>query len=184
MNKWTKKQSWTWIFIAALFIIRVSLVAQMIINLPAMWETWVLSLGQEDPLEKELATPSISLPGESHVQRNLVGYSPWVHRLGHDWATDTQKVETTQMSAINWSINKHTVIYSFNGIFINHQSEWSIDTCNNMGEYYTKLKRHKRPCVLEFHLCEMLRIGKIIGTLSKLVVARGSRKEMLENGYK
>ena len=53
-----------------------------------------------------------------------------------------------------------------------------------MGEYYTKLKRHRRPCVLKFHLCEMLRIGKIIGTLSKLVVARGSRKEILENGYK
>ena len=27
-------------------------------NLPAMWETWVQSLGQEDPLEKEMATHS------------------------------------------------------------------------------------------------------------------------------
>ena len=35
-----------------------SLVAQMVKNLPAMWETWVLSLGQEDPLEKEVATHS------------------------------------------------------------------------------------------------------------------------------
>ena len=33
-----------------------SLVAQMVKNLPAMWETWVRSLGQEDPLEKEMAT--------------------------------------------------------------------------------------------------------------------------------
>ena len=49
-----------------------SLVAQMVRNLPAMWETWVLSLGQEDPLEKELAThcsvlawriPRIAKPG-------------------------------------------------------------------------------------------------------------------------
>ena len=52
-----------------------------------MWETWVLSLGQEDPLEKELAAPSISLPGESHVQRNLVGCSPWVHK---EWDTTKQ----------------------------------------------------------------------------------------------
>ena len=34
------------------------LVAQMVKNLPAMQETWVRSLGQEDPLEKELATHS------------------------------------------------------------------------------------------------------------------------------
>ena len=37
---------------------RVSLVAQMVKNLPAMLETRVQSLGQEDHLEKELATHS------------------------------------------------------------------------------------------------------------------------------
>ena len=30
--------------------------AQRLKRLPAMWETWVLSLGREDPLEKEMAT--------------------------------------------------------------------------------------------------------------------------------
>ena len=35
-----------------------SLVARMVKNLPAMQETWVLSLGQEDPLRKGMATPS------------------------------------------------------------------------------------------------------------------------------
>ena len=35
-----------------------SLVVQMVKNLPAMQETWVRSLGQEDPLEKEMATHS------------------------------------------------------------------------------------------------------------------------------
>ena len=38
-----------------------SLVAQMINSLPAMWETWVQSLGWEDPLEKEMATHSSTL---------------------------------------------------------------------------------------------------------------------------
>ena len=33
-----------------------SLVAQTVKNLPAMWETWVRSLGREDSLEKEMAT--------------------------------------------------------------------------------------------------------------------------------
>ena len=35
-----------------------SLMTQMVKNLPAMWETLVWSLGQEDPLEKEMATHS------------------------------------------------------------------------------------------------------------------------------
>ena len=34
------------------------LVAQLVKNLPAMWETWVRSLGEEDPLEKGKATDS------------------------------------------------------------------------------------------------------------------------------
>ena len=38
--------------------LRACLVAQMLRNLPTMWETWVLSLGWEDPLEKEVATHS------------------------------------------------------------------------------------------------------------------------------
>ena len=37
---------------------RASLVAQTVNNLPAMQETWVQSLGWEDPLEKEMATHS------------------------------------------------------------------------------------------------------------------------------
>ena len=45
------------VFIA---LTRASLVAQMVKSLPAMQETWVRSLGLEDPLEKEMAThPSI-----------------------------------------------------------------------------------------------------------------------------
>ena len=55
---------------------RASLVAQMVKSLPAMWETWVRPLGQEDPPEKEMATP-VLLPGKFHGRRSLVGYSPW-----------------------------------------------------------------------------------------------------------
>ena len=35
--------------------------AQTVKRLPAMWESWVRSLGQEDPLEKEMATHSSTL---------------------------------------------------------------------------------------------------------------------------
>ena len=49
----------------------------MVKHLPTMQRTWVQSLGREDLLEKEMATHSSFLPGESHGQRSLVGYSPW-----------------------------------------------------------------------------------------------------------
>ena len=59
-----------------------SLVAQRLKGLPPMRENWVRSLGREDPLEKEMAIQStpVLLPGKSHGQRNLVGYSPWGHK--------------------------------------------------------------------------------------------------------
>ena len=66
----------------------LSLVAQMVKNLPATRETWVLSLGQEDPLEKGMTPTPVFLPGEPHGQRSLVGYSPWGRRE-LDWVPKT-----------------------------------------------------------------------------------------------
>ena len=43
-------------------------------------EMWVQSLGREDPLEEGMATTPALLPGESHRQRRLAGYSPWGHK--------------------------------------------------------------------------------------------------------
>ena len=58
-------------------IFRASLVAQTVKCLPAMRETWVRSLGREDPLEKEWQPIPVLLPGKFHGWRSLVGYSPW-----------------------------------------------------------------------------------------------------------
>ena len=45
-----------------------------------------------DPLEKTIATHSGILPGKSHGQRSLMGYSPWGHkRVGHDLVTKKQQ---------------------------------------------------------------------------------------------
>jgi len=60
-----------------------ALVAQTVKNLPAMREAWVQSLDWEDLLEKGMA---VFLPGELHGQRSLASYSPWGHRVRHDWA--------------------------------------------------------------------------------------------------
>ena len=48
-------------------------------NPPAIQETWVLSLGGEDPLGEEMATHSSILAWEI-PQGSLVGYSPWGHK--------------------------------------------------------------------------------------------------------
>ena len=66
-------------------LLRASLVAQRLKHLPAMQETWVQSLDQEDPLEKEMAThfsilawriPWTEVPGGLH--------SMGLQRVGHD----------------------------------------------------------------------------------------------------
>ena len=66
-----------------------SLVAQIVKSLPAMRETWVRSLGQENLLEKGMAIPSVFFPGEPHRQRSLVGCSPWgcSRTRPRDWIT-------------------------------------------------------------------------------------------------
>ena len=64
---------------------------QTVKNLPEMQETWLQCLGQEDPLQKGMATP-VFLPGEFHGQRSLAGYSPWGHeRVGRDLVTKQQQ---------------------------------------------------------------------------------------------
>ena len=58
-----------------------------------MQDTRVQSLGQDDTLEKEMATLSSILAGKFHGQRSLVGYSPWGHkRVGHDLANNSNKL--------------------------------------------------------------------------------------------
>ena len=61
---------------------RTSLVAQMIRNLPAMWETWVRSLGGKDPLEKEMATHSSTLAWKI----------PWMEESGRLQSMESQRV--------------------------------------------------------------------------------------------
>ena len=55
-----------------------SLMAQTIKNLPAMWETWVQSLGWEDPLEEGVATHSSILVWKITMYRGA--WRPTVHR--------------------------------------------------------------------------------------------------------
>ena len=59
-----------------------------------MQETQVRSLGQADPLTKEMATIPVLLPGKFHGWRNLVGYSLW----------DRKESDTTEQ--LHWPLSK------------------------------------------------------------------------------
>ena len=54
----------------------LSLVAQTVKNPPAMQETWVQFLGQEDPLKEEMATHSSILSRRTPWTEELAGYGP------------------------------------------------------------------------------------------------------------
>ena len=111
----------------------VSLVALSVKNPPAMQETQVQSLGQEDPLEKGMATPSnpmdrgvwrATLHGVPRVRQDLVTKPPrswrlnegwwfqtvkptmreaWVRSLG--WEDPLEKEMATHSSALAWKIS-------------------------------------------------------------------------------
>ena len=59
--------------------------AQMVKNPPGMRETWVQSLGWEDPLEEDMATHSSILAWRIPMDRGaLKAASPWSWRVGQD----------------------------------------------------------------------------------------------------
>ena len=62
-----------------------SLVAQLVKNLPVMQKTWVQFLGQEDPLENEMATHSSI----------LVWRIPWTEKPGGLKSMGSQELDTT-----------------------------------------------------------------------------------------
>ena len=67
----------------------------MVKNLPALQKTWVRSLGQEDPLEKEMATHSSILTWEIPWTEEPGGLqSMGSQRVGHDLETEHKQKQT------------------------------------------------------------------------------------------
>ena len=72
------------------YIPGASLVAQLVKNLPAVQETWVWSLGWEDPLEKQMETHSSILAWKISWTEEPGGLqSMGSQRVRHDWATNS-----------------------------------------------------------------------------------------------
>ena len=101
----------------------------MVKHLPAMQETQVWSLGQEDPLEKEMAIHSSILPGESHGQRSLVGYSPWGHKESDttERLTHTHPIYITYILIYgNRKILHFTIICTWRGMIHFSSVNWDF----------------------------------------------------------
>ena len=80
---------------------RASLVAWTVKNPPAMWETWVRSLGWEDSPGGGHGNPlQYSCLENPHGQRCLAAYSPW----GHKESDTTEQLSTAQHSNLGSTV--------------------------------------------------------------------------------
>ena len=74
-------------------VVRASLVAQLVKNLPAMQETWVWSLGWEDPLEKGKATRSSTLAWRI----------PWTSPWGRKESDTTERLSLSDIIIVHFN---------------------------------------------------------------------------------
>ena len=82
---------------------------QRLKRLPAMWETWVQSLGREDPLEKEMATHSSILAWRI----------PWTEELGGLQSTGRKESDTTERLHFHYGPFSMHVIFLAGILFSN-----------------------------------------------------------------
>ena len=76
-----------------------SLLAQRVKHLPTVWETQVLCLGREDPLEKEMAIHSSTLGWKiPWTEKSGRLQSMGSQRVGHDWETSLYVVSAFPQS--------------------------------------------------------------------------------------
>ena len=109
-----------------------SLVAQTVKNLPVMQETWVQWLGQEDPLEREMATHSSILAWRI----------PWIE--------EPDGLQSLELQGVghNWGSNAHKI--SGDG-----KSEWVGRHERIVGEKKW-LDHSKSPCLARVFICHRL----------------------------
>ena len=107
-------------------------------NPPAMWETWVRSLGWEDPLPpwRRSWQPSLySCLENPYGQSCLVGYRPWGHK-----GLDT----TEQLSACTGT-HTHTHTHTHTGILFSHKKWGNSTIYDNMNGPWGHFSKWNKP---------------------------------------
>ena len=87
-------------------------IAQWVKNPPAIQETWVWFLGSEDPQRRKWQPTPVFLPGISHGQCNLAGYSPWGQRSLEGYSPSACKQSYTyyRLSSNSSILLEHTLV--------------------------------------------------------------------------
>ena len=157
-----------------------------------MQETWVQSLGWEDPLEKGMATQSRIFPGESHGQRSLAGYSPrgWeesdtTERLStHTHVVDLQRCVSFCCTA-KWISYTYTCMNLFKFLFLYkslQSTEWSSLCCTTDNIWYhlygyLKMESKKWNLNKWYKWTYLQNRNRVTDVKNKLVVIRGQKGE-------
>ena len=85
-----------------------SLMVQMVMNQPALWGTWVQSLGQEDPQRSTWQPTPLFLPGDSPWTEELGGLQfMWLQRVEHDCVTEHSTARHLIVTILYDSGNMH-----------------------------------------------------------------------------
>ena len=119
---------------------KASLVAQMVKNPPAVQETWVQSLGWEDPLEKGMATHSNILAWRiSWTEESGRLQFTGSQRVRHDWATSNTvclhvwflKTSCPISSSSTWELQRHILGPHPRPIYQESLGMWFSNLCFN-----------------------------------------------------
>ena len=112
--------------------LRLSLVAQMVKNPPAMRKTWVRPLGWEVPLEKEMATDSSFLAWRIPWTAELVSHSPWDHK---EWVATEHTHPKVSVGEAVWGtlrLDRELCILTVLGISM--RREWQNEINHKVGK--------------------------------------------------
>ena len=114
---------------------RVSLVAQLVKNLPAMQETWVWSLGWEDPRRRKRLPTPVFWPGEFHGL-----YSSWDHKKSDMRDMAQPCLPGANLSPYSWPVwEKKTKQTILSTEYAQRSTRWN--KCKDLSEFLSKMPR-------------------------------------------
>ena len=154
LSHWTTREVPVAFLMMAILTNGASLVARMVKNLPTIWETWIQSLGQEDPLEKGMATNSSILAWRI----------PWTEGPGGPQSIGSQR------AGLSWSDLAHKKAGSLLTLmdvklfcsvqFSSVQSLSRVRLCNTMNRSTPGLPVHHQ--LPEFTQTHVHQVGDVI----------------------